>query len=424
MEVIMANLIKYKFSDLYEMGSGISTSKEQAGHGYPFASFSTVINNYFLPDTLPDLMDTTKEQRKISSILEGDILITRTSETPDELAMSCVALKDYPNATFSGFVKRLRPKNKNLVYPKYMAFYLRGPYFRKLVNSNTVMTLRASFNEHIFKFMNIYLPSYETQKKIGDLLYKIEQKIRINNEINDNLHQLIQSVYSYWFNQFNFPNSKNLPYSKNDGEMIYNKLIKRKIPENWKVETLKNNSLSKFIDTGVQYFETKNYLATANVDGFTIKDGEWVTYTNRESRANMTPSICSIWFAKMKNSIKHMVIPENAKWMVKKYIFSTGFSGIQCNKYSYSYLYCLINDPFFEITKDILSHGATQQSVNNDDLESIKIVIPPFEILKSFAKFANPLFEKSCNIILENQLLCEQRDSLLPLLVNGQVSID
>ena len=183
----MSNLIKYKFSDLYEMGSGISTSKEQAGHGYPFASFSTVINNYFLPDTLSDLMDATEEQREVSSILEGDILITRTSETPDELAMSCVALKDYPNATFSGFVKRLRPKNKDLVYPKYMAFYLRGPYFRKLVNSNTVMTLRASFNEHIFKFMNIYLPSYEAQKQIGDLLYKIEQKIKINNEINDNL---------------------------------------------------------------------------------------------------------------------------------------------------------------------------------------------------------------------------------------------
>ena len=183
----MTELIKYKFSDLYEMGSGISSSKNQAGHGYPFASFSTVINNYFLPEVLPDLMDTSKEQREISSIKEGDILITRTSETPDELAMSCVALKDYPNATFSGFVKRLRPKQNGIVYPKYIAFYLRAPYFRKLVNSNTVMTLRASFNEHIFKFMDIYLPSYDKQKAIGDFLYQIEQKIHRNNEINDNL---------------------------------------------------------------------------------------------------------------------------------------------------------------------------------------------------------------------------------------------
>mgnify|MGYP003536337114 CR=1 FL=1 len=420
----MSNLIKYKFSDLYEMGSGISTSKEQAGHGYPFASFSTVINNYFLPDTLTDLMDATEEQREVSSILEGDILITRTSETPDELAMSCVALKDYPNATFSGFVKRLRPKNKDLVYPKYMAFYLRGPYFRKLVNSNTVMTLRASFNEHIFKFMNIYLPSYDTQKQIGDLLYKIEQKIKINNEINDNLQQLIQSVYSYWFNQYNFPNSDGLPYADNSGELIYNNVIKREIPKNWMVETFANNSLSKFIDTGISHFESKNYIATANVDNFTIKDGEWVTYSNRESRANMSPSIYSIWFAKMKNSIKHMCIPENGDWMVKKYVFSTGFSGIQCTKNSFAYFYCLINEPFFERTKDILSHGATQQSVNNDDLNSIKIVVPSLNVLKSFAEFANPLYEKICNIIQENQILSEQRDSLLPLLINGQITID
>ena len=111
----MNNLKKYKLDELYEMGSGISSTKEQAGHGYPFASFSTVFNNIFLPNELKDLMDTSKEQRETSSIREGDVLITRTSETSDELAMSCVALKDYPNATFSGFVKRLRPKNKDLV---------------------------------------------------------------------------------------------------------------------------------------------------------------------------------------------------------------------------------------------------------------------------------------------------------------------
>lgn len=190
------------------------------------------------------------------------------------------------------------------------------------------------------------------------------------------------------------------------------------------VETFANNSLSKFIDTGISHFESKNYLATANVDNFTIKDGEWVTYSNRESRANMSPSIYSIWFAKMKNSIKHMCIPENGDWMVKKYVFSTGFSGIQCTKNSFAYFYCLINEPFFERTKDILSHGATQQSVNNDDLNSIKIVVPPLNVLKSFAEFANPLYEKICNIIQENQILSEQRDSLLPLLINGQITID
>lgn len=102
---------KYAFADLYEISSGISTTKEQAGHGAPFVSFRTVFNNYFLPDVLDERMDTSASEQEKFSVRKGDIFITRTSETVDELAMSCVAIKDYPKATFSGFVKRLRPKN-------------------------------------------------------------------------------------------------------------------------------------------------------------------------------------------------------------------------------------------------------------------------------------------------------------------------
>lgn len=87
----MNKLNKYAFSDLYDIASGISTTKTQAGHGTPFVSFSTVFNNIFLPDELPDLMDTSEQEQETYSIRKGDILITRTSETADELAMSCVA---------------------------------------------------------------------------------------------------------------------------------------------------------------------------------------------------------------------------------------------------------------------------------------------------------------------------------------------
>ena len=79
----MNKLQKYAFSDLYDMTSGISSTKEQAGHGAPFASFSTVFNNFFLPDELTDLMDTSEREQETYSIKKGDILITRTSETVD-----------------------------------------------------------------------------------------------------------------------------------------------------------------------------------------------------------------------------------------------------------------------------------------------------------------------------------------------------
>src|SRR5580698_748495 len=143
----MPNLKEYKFNKLYAIGSGISSKPEQAGHGAPFASFSTVFNNYFLPDQLVEYMDTSAREQETYSIKKGDILLTRTSETIDELGMSCVAIKDYPKATFSGFVKRLRPTQINVTYDKYMGFYLRSRFFRKTMTNNAIMTLRASLNE-------------------------------------------------------------------------------------------------------------------------------------------------------------------------------------------------------------------------------------------------------------------------------------
>lgn len=132
-------------------------------------------------------MDTNEKEQEIYSIKAGDVLITRTSETIDELAMSCVAVKDYPKATYSGFIKRLRPKIDGVAYPKYMAFYFRSALFRKAVTNNAFMTLRASFNEDIFSFLDVYLPDYDEQIKIGDMLYNIEQKIQKNRKINNYL---------------------------------------------------------------------------------------------------------------------------------------------------------------------------------------------------------------------------------------------
>lgn len=183
----MNKLKEYKLNELYRMSSGISSSKAQAGNGYPFVSFRDIFNNTILPENLTELMNTSDQERIKYSVKKGDAFITRTSETPDELAMSSVALKDYPNATFSGFAKRLRPIDNKKVYDKYMAFYFRSKYFRKIINANTIMTLRASFNEEIFSYIKIQLPDYDTQVKIGDMLYKIENKIQINNQINNNL---------------------------------------------------------------------------------------------------------------------------------------------------------------------------------------------------------------------------------------------
>ena len=195
----MNKLKNYKLSTLYSMSSGVSTSPDQAGHGYPFLSFSTIFNNPIIPDELDERMDTTFEDRKKCSVKRGDVFLTRTSETLDELAMSSVALRDYPNSTFSGFAKRLRPNSDTFPDPAFMAAYLRGPYFRKVIQSMTTMTTRASFNKDLFGLLELQLVDYQSQVGIGKLFSNIESQINLNRKVNDNLHQMVQEIYLHMF---------------------------------------------------------------------------------------------------------------------------------------------------------------------------------------------------------------------------------
>ena len=419
----MNEIKKYKFCDLYDMASGISSTKGQAGHGAPFLSFGTVFNNYFLPENLIDKMDTTIEEQNTFSIKKGDVFVTRTSETIDELAMSSVALKDYPNATYSGFVKRLRPKTTGIVYDKFLAFYLRSKLFRKTMTNNATMTLRASFNEDIFSFLYLYLPPYEEQKKIGDLLYNIEMKMLANKKINDNLEQQLTTLYDYWFTQFDFPNENGKPYQSSGGKMVMNNCLKKKIPNGWNVESVYSNQLSSIIKPGVDKFDTKTYFATADIKGTSLSSGTLIDYENRENRANMQPNVNSVWFAKMKDSIKHLYLNEEMLPIISSSILSTGFCGLQCSDVSFEYMASYISNTYFETHKDMLAHGATQEAVNNDDLAGIHIVTPDDKTLQNYHRITQPIYSQISKNICENQELVKIRDWLLPMLMNGQATI-
>ena len=117
----MGNKWKTSFlTDHYIISSGLSKPAKDFGTGYPFLSFKDIFYNYFLPDSLTQLVQSTEKERVTCSVKRGDVFLTRTSETMHELGMSSVALKDYANATFNGFCKRLRPKEKSELEPEYV----------------------------------------------------------------------------------------------------------------------------------------------------------------------------------------------------------------------------------------------------------------------------------------------------------------
>ena len=408
----MSKITKYALSDLYDMSSGLSSKKEQAGHGAPFVSFGTVFNNYFLPEELPDLMDTNEKEQQIYSIKTGDVLITRTSEAIDELAMSCVAVKDYPKATYSGFTKRLRPKREGIAYPKYMAFYFRSALFRKAVTNNAFMTLRASFNEDIFTFLDVYLPDYDEQVRIGDMLYNIECKIQKNKEINDYLEEMAKTIYDYWFIQFDFPGENGKPYKSSGGKMSFCNELNREIPQNWNYTSIGNITIcldSERIPLSNQQREGMKgsipyYGATGIMDYVNrpIFSGNFVLLAEDGSVMddNGNPILQRVSGDVWINNHTHVLQPVKG--------------------YSCRLLYLLLKD----IPVSIIKTGSIQMKINQANLNNYNILSIPDAIRTQFINCVEPLDTKIMQIQQENNNLIQFRDWLLPMLMNGQATIE
>ena len=408
------------------MASGISSKPEQAGHGSPFLSFSAVFNNYFLPDVLLDRMDTSKAEQDKYSIKEGDIFLTRTSEVIDELGMSSVALKTYENATYSGFLKRLRPKKKKATYAKFMAFYLRSPLFRKTMTNNAVLTLRASLNEDIFSYLSLLLPKYDDQIKIGNLLHLLHKKIECNNRINTELEAMIETLYDYWFVQYEFPNSKGKPYKLSRGKMAYNAKLKREIPCGWTDGAL--NDLGKIVGGSTP--------STQDMGNFSAAGFPWITpndLSNNQGNKFITRGAQDVSEAGIRSAslkmypagtvllssrapVGYMAIARN------EVTTNQGFkSFIPTKGYSTAFIYYTVKRSLKAIIQ--YASGSTFQEISASVLKTVKIALPESSIVEQFTKTVNPILQRQDLLEQENQELAHLRDWLLPMLMNGQVTI-
>lgn len=427
----MIELKEYNFSDLYEMSSGISSTKEQAGHGAPFASFSVVFNNIILPDELTDYMDTSVKEQETYSIKKGDILITRTSETLDELAMSSVALKDYPNATYSGFVKRLRPLQKDVTYDKFMAFYLRSPYFRKIIQNNTNMTLRASFNEDIFSYIKILLPDYSTQKKLGDALYLLQKKIDNNNLLIGKMMEKAKLLYNYWFLQYEFPNEEGKAYKSSGGSLIWNKDLHMKIPNGWKVKKYEKciekistglNPRDNFVLGGgnIKYITVKNLRTDGTID---FDKCDTVNEQAREIIHNRSDiAVGDILFASIAPLGRCYLIQDMPKdWDINESVFSIRPN---YNEVSSIYLYMNFVDENFVRRAFSNSTGSIFKGIRIGSLQNMYLLVPPKPIVDAFTDKLKDSFLLMNKREQENNRLIELREFILPMLINGQVILD
>lgn len=357
---------------------------------------------------------------------EGDVLLTHKA-TIGETAI--VPKIEYPYLMLTPQVTFYRIKDSSKLNNGYLKYYFTSQTFQKQLK---LWSGAGSTRAYIGILEQLNLPieieeDIAKQQKIATVLSTLDAKIELNNKINTELEAMAKTLYDYWFVQFDFPNENGKPYKSSGGEMVWSEELKRKIPKGWEVENLKNNSLTSLIKPSIDFFEgEKTYLATADVVNNEINFGaDKITFENRESRANMQPIQDSIWFAKMKNTKKVLCVGEYSNYFLEKFILSTGFAGIKCKeKFYLEYMWGVINSDYFEIIKDRLSNGATQEAINNDSMAFIPLIIPSENILKEYHKKTFEIYKKIYLNQIENQKLAELRDFLLPMLMNGQVVVE
>ncbi|MCT8988287.1 restriction endonuclease subunit S [Shewanella phaeophyticola] len=270
----------------------------------------------------------------------------------------------------------------------------------------------------------ISLPPISVQQKVAEVLSVLDQKIELNNRINAELEAMAKTLYDYWFVQFDFPDDspQGQPYKTSGGKMVYNPTLKREIPAGWEDSTI--GEIEPNIVTGKTPSKDSSEYFGGNVPFITIGDIRGNTYivsteetltasgaATQKNKFLPEDSICVTCIAS-PGLVGFVTTPAQTNQQINSVVCSN-----EINKY---YLYFAIKG-YFEGAK--AKTGNTFSNMNKGDFSAIVILKPSDQALRDYHQKAYPLFEKIKLKSLENKQLVELRDWLLPMLMNGQVTV-
>ena len=401
-----------KIKELYEYSSGLSKSADQFGFGYPFLSYKDIFHNACVPESLTTLVNSTEAEQKRCSIKRGDVFLTRTSETTDELGMSSVALMDYPSATYNGFTKRLRPTT-NEIHPEFAAYFYRSPDFRAQIISMASLITRASLNESNLNRLKITYPNKETQIVIGNILQSYDLIISSNVKKIRLLEKMASELYKEWFVRFRFPGHESVKMV--DG-----------VPEGWE-----QNTIQTYYDTcsggtpsrkKSEYFEEGIYpwIKTGEInDSIIIDTEEHITQDavdNSSAKVLPTPSLIMSMYA--GENIGRLGYLDTEMTCNQACCVFTDKRSFLSRHYLFHYLKSIREYLL------LISFGAAQQNLSQELIKKIKILMPTDDVVMEFEKQVDDIYSNIRILMLENINLTKQRDLLLPRLMSGKLSVE
>ena len=401
-------LKKYKLADIANIE--ISGVDKKTIEGETPVRLCNVVDVYYnwavTKEKAKAFMKASAKQTEIDkcSIGKGMVAITKDSETRDDIGIATYIADDFEDVLL-GYHCALITPNPAVVDGKYLNAFMQTRYIQKYFENNASGSgQRYTLSNDTISNIPVLLPSIEVQDIIGKSLADLDRKIELNKQINDNLEAMAKQLYDYWFVQFDFPNEDGKPYKSSGGAMVWNEKLKREIPQGW--STLPISAILDKYPTTKRY-ETKEYLSQGKYPIIDQGDTYIVGYTNEDD--NLLTRHPAVLFGDHSTKVKFL-----------DFDFARGADGTQIlyssnDAVSQYYLYLAVS------TLQIPNPGYSRHFKY---LKELPIVIPSLSIAIKFANIVKPLFKKWTNNIFNNIALTKQRNELLPLLMNGQASVN
>ena len=409
-------LKKYKLADIAKIEiSGVDKKTIEGEIPVRLCNFVDVYYNWAITkEKAKSFMVASAKQTEIDkcSIGKGMVAITKDSETRDDIGVATYIADDFEYVLL-GYHCALITPNPAIVDGKYLNAFMHTRYIQKYFENNASGSgQRYTLSNDTIGNIPVLIPSIEEQRTIGKVLADIDRKIELNKLINDNLEAMAKQLYDYWFVQFDFPNEEGKPYKSSGGAMVWNEKLKREIPQEWsdcKLKDFINLFDSKRVplsskDRGERQGVYPYYGATGIMDYVNdyIFDGDYILLAEDGSTSDAKgfPIVQYIWGKNWVNNHAHIILPKNERYTMFTYQMLRSIPAKQ------------------------IETGSIQKKISQENLCGYKMVLPNSDLLEKYENVVSPLWEKRKRCIEEINTLTKQRDELLPLLMNGQATVN
>lgn len=413
-------LKKYKMSDIATIAmSNVDKKTKQEESQVKLCNFVDVYRNWAITKELvPTFMNASAKEQEIEkfTLHKGQVALTKDSETRDDIGIATYIADDMQNVLLGYHCAVITPNN-NIVDSKYLNVFMHSNVAHKYFENNASGSgQRYTLSYETLLNIPVFLPSLDIQKEIGQIFSNLDRKITLNRQINDNLEAMARQLYDYWFVQFDFPDENGKPYKSSGGKMVWNDKLKRNIPGSWTNGVLSDiaNITMGQSPNGSSYNEDgKGSIFYQGSTDFGIRFPSIRKYTTAPSR-----------FAQKGDILMSVRAPVGALNIANNNCcIGRGLASLSSKIGSTTHLYYILDDLRLKF-ETINSAGTTFGAITKDELYSLPIIIPSDEVIQNFEEVCKPIFDKQMVIGEETSSLTKQRDELLPLLMNGQVTVN